>query len=250
MPREKQDNDEVRNLRSRRDLWSRSENLFSAIFVACQTALKDGYIDLDRANNLVAFLEQDTRIASIFPNNILHRMLAGAVSPGAWATNVEIAILDFIAALYLGEHPNQRVGIGVAIQIDGVRPLSVDKDPAHLTPPDHPEFYLDALIKRNPDIFDAIFNASSGEILLNDCFVGFTGAFDGTTRKECFAEVRMRGGVPTDQEYLLDFLFVAEKQYQQRYISGTLSGAITKRRIAGRPLILREAAWRTLTTSS
>jgi hypothetical protein len=76
-------------------------------------------------------------------------------------------------------------------------------------------------------------------LTIRDRFVGFTGDFREFTRKTCFEEVRKLGGVPSDPDMFLDYLFVSEK----RIISNQLFAAIYYRRVYGNPLILREADW-------
>lgn len=255
MPSAKPDKNEIYQLRQKRGIFSPGENIFARIFFACVKAIDGGYIDQGRAKVLLAVIKAEPKASNVFPNTLLLRVLETAVVHGQWSTDVENTLLKLISGLYFGEHISRRELIGVVIGIKSdfspfIREMSSEQDPEHVKPPEDIYEVLQEIANADAGVlagsFDLVFDQAPDEISLQDRFVGFTGEFRDVTRKECFAEVRELGGVPSEPAYYLDYLFVSESHSSNHLFSNQLQFAIYVRRTYGNPLIFKESVWRNL----
>jgi hypothetical protein len=251
MPSAKPDYREISRLRKERKLYEPGPNLFSDLYEVCRSTLEGGYVTKERAEKLLSFLRSNDRVSSIFPNNLLHKILDSICSEGNWSSENEKLLLSFIGELYLDYSLEDQsvVGIEIGVSSDlGIesKPLTTADHPELIKPPDI-QFALLDFINEN-GVFssiasDLLFDRLPKNINLQNHFVGFTGNFEGYTRKTCFEAIRKHGGVPSDPEYFTDYFFVARKSIAQNTISNQFAAAIYLRRLYGNPLIFTEETW-------
>jgi hypothetical protein len=251
MPSAKPDWKEISRLRRERKLFDPGENLFSDVYEACRSTLEDGYVTKDRAENLLSFLQAHDHISVIFPNSLLYKILDFVCKEGNWSSETENLLLSFIGEFYLDYKLEDQAVLG--IEIGFTADLSVETK--RLTTADHPELIKPPDIQfslidffENEGRFSRIargllFDQPPAHIDFQKRFVGFTGNFNGYTRKTCFEEIRRHGGVPCDPQYFTDYFFVASKSIEQSAISNQFGAAIYFRRLYGRPLIFKEENW-------
>jgi len=259
MPSVKSNYDEIMALvRTRKSSSGSGINIFSGIYLECCSALEGGYITQDRATKLLSYLETNIHIRSIFPNNLLYELLSKFCRKDGWSPDNEGVLLDFIATFYLNYRPDSEALIGMQFSLSPdmtviSKPFSKKDRPDMIRPPD---IYFDLidLVRKKKNLFEFeeitrfVYDPLPQGISFKDLFVGFTGNFDGFTRKSCFDEVRKFGGVPCDPSGptsgLTDYFFVANKSITQNVISRKLSEAIGIRRTYGNPLIFSEDSWK------
>jgi hypothetical protein len=207
MPSAKPDYKEISRLRKERKLFDPGANLFSDVYEVCRSTLEEGYVTKERAEKLLSFLRAHGNISAIFPNSLLHRILDFVCKKGNWSSENENLLLSFIGEFYLDYRLEDQAVIGIEIRVSPE--LSVETKP--LTTADHPELIKPPGIQFSLiDFFnkegrfssiarDLLFDQPPENINFSERFVGFTGNFDGYTRKTCFEEIRKHGGVPCDR---------------------------------------------------
>lgn len=228
MPSEKPNQEEIKNLRKKRGIFSASPeiNLYAEIHSQCCDAVDGGYTDFDRAINLLKYLNENKIIADIYPNNVLLLFLKSRCSsPDDWNGDAEHDLLNFIMAFYCSEEFCRGEVVPARNMCEAFRELNL----------------------MSVDLIDWLhsFHLSKckDEIDLADKFVGFTGKFEMFSRVQCFSEARRRGAVPCNPAPYMDYLFVGNDFEKYSVVSSKIEDAIFYRRLYGAPLILREMDW-------
>lgn len=248
MPSAKPDRSEVLALRKKLELFPFRPltNLFSDLFFECRTAIQGGYIDRDRAERLLAYLEANEHVSNVFPNCVLRDLTRSYVE--ANENELEARLLGMLVDMYAGDPRESRVPIGVSIGMreEGavtVEELSAKSNPEYITPPGDIQDSLSSLIAHDASLYGRVFDSLPTNFSFPDRFFAFTGPFAGSTRRACYEEVRRRGGVPCEPTFYCDYLFVSDSHIQDQVLSSSSISAIAARRTCGSPLILRETDW-------
>ena len=134
MPRIKPDWKEINALRNKRMRYDQGDNLFSDIYIQCRIALEGGYISKERAMMLLAYLGANSNVRSIFPNNLLYKMLENICGEEKWSSDNEGVLLDFIATFYMDYSLEDQTVAGVEISMSS--DMTVKSKP--LSTIDHP----------------------------------------------------------------------------------------------------------------
>jgi hypothetical protein len=251
MPSAKPDYKEINRLTKERKLFGPSAHLFSDVYEVCRSTLEGGYVTKDRAEKLLSFLRSNDNISAIFPNNLLYKILDFVCAEGNWSSDNENLVLSFIGEFYLNYSLEDQTVVGIELGVTQdldieTKPLTTSDHPELIKPPDIQFALLDFF--RNEGQFcgiarELLFDQAPENISFHKRFVGFTGNFDGYTRKACFEVIRKHGGVPSDPQYFTDYFFVARKSVDQSAISNQFAAAIYFRRLYGNPQIFTEETW-------
>lgn len=255
MPSTKPDYKEISSLRKERRLYEPDPNLFSDLYEVCRSTLEGGYVTKERAEKLLSFLRSNDKVSAIFPNSLLYKILDFTCSEGNWSSESEKLLLSFIGEFYLDYSLEDQFVVGIELGVSSdfsieTKPLTTAAGhPELIKPPDIQFALLDFI--NDEGMFssiakDLLFDPIPEHINFQKHFVGFTGNFDGYTRKTCFEVIRKHGGVPSDPEYFTDYFFVARKSIDQNAISNQFAAAIYFRRLYGNPLIFTEDTWNKL----
>jgi|GEM_PF-3253536 len=254
MPSAKPDYKEISTLRKERKLYEPGPNLFSALYEICRSTLEGGYVTKERSVRLLSFLRANDNITAIFPNSLLYKILDFVCTDGNWSSENEKLLLSFIGEFYLGYSLEDQTVVGIELGVSSdlgieTKRLTTADHPELIKPPDI-QFSLSDFIN-NEGMFSSIarellFDQALEHINIQKHFVGFTGNFDGYTRRTCFEEIRKHGGVPSGPEYFTDYFFVARKSVDKNAISNQFAAAIYFRRLYGKPLIFTEEIWNTI----
>lgn len=253
MPSAKPDTKEINALRVRRGIRYEeySAHLYTGLHTQCKSAVDEGYTSLERAAVLLEFLQANPRVAAIYPNNVLFRLLQEGCGDDGWSPEIEHDLLCFIYSIYLGyEKPdNLNTGIVISAQIEdgGLTVSTHAAEPKEPRPPTDLSFVMADSKLLSAKLKTALISEHLDTVTtkpdLKDRFVGFTGKFEFGSRADCFAEARKRGAVPCEPAPYMDYLFVSREFEEHGAISSKLDSAIFFRRVYGSPLILREQDW-------
>ncbi len=255
MPSAKPDKEEINALRLMRGIRYEeySAHPYIGLHNQCVLAVDEGYISPERATILHEFLHKNPLVATIYPNNILFRLVQEGCEEGGWRPEIEHDLLRFIYSIYLGyEKPdNLNNSIVISSQIeDGELTVSTHTEPKEPRPPADLSFVIADTLLLSVKLRNALLREHLDAIItkpdLKDRFVGFTGKFEFGSRAECFAEARKRGAVPCEPAPYMDYLFVSHEFEEYGTISNQLDYAIFLRRVYGHPQILREQDWNSI----
>jgi hypothetical protein len=214
-------------------------------------AVDGGFITPDRAKALFEFLQRDTAVSNVYPNNALARVLAGLCTEGGWSAQAEGELLHCLYSLYVGYETGgaaqRRIGISISYDVDDAAVTTSEIASSTFRPPADIAFYLgEQRTRESPrlrSLYDLIFDDAPVDMQLTERLVAFTGPFKLGTRADCFVALRHSGGVPCEPAPYLDYLFVSREHEAQRVISRQIESAIYFRRLQGTPKIYREADW-------
>jgi len=239
MPSVKPDNKEVTALLVARG-WrfgERPPNIYAELHRECEGEAGAGYVTQAGAKKLWKCLSANSRLGSIYPNNILALLLRDICELGEWCSDKEHDLLHMIHFLYLG------YGSEADLESEQLGP----HPPRHLSfaianSSFRSSFLREALAS---SYFDDLANSSN----IAGKLVGFTGQFRFGTREACFKEARRLGAVPCDPSPHLDLLFVGREFEGRGVVSSKLDLALYFRRVYGRLLVVRERVWEAVVAS-
>lgn len=251
MPSVKPDYKEISALRKERKLYDPPPNLFGDLYEVCRSSLKGSYVTMERAEKLISFLRSNAQISAIYPNSLLYKILTFVCTEGNWSPENVKLLLNYIAEFYLNYTFEDETFIGTefvfSVEHGFEKKSLTTQEYLELIKPPNIQFSLLNFFN-NENFFSSVarelmFDHAPVHLRFRKNFVGFTGNFNGYTRKTCFEEIRKCGGVPSDSTYFLDYFFVASKSIDQNVISSQLALAIYFRSLYGKPLIFTEKVW-------
>lgn len=176
-----------------------------------------GFITAAGASELLRWAQCQQNLPHYFPNNTLLRSLQNILLPGNWDAANEEALLRFLTACYLEEGLDEATW-GLNDYFRSPHPLL-------------------------GDLWEDIFDSPEMPLDLAGRFVEHTGKFAFGTRKDCWAKLRELGGIPVEQVWFLDYLFVSDELFMSRGFSNKIMHALVTRARLGMLRIFRESVW-------
>lgn len=212
MPLPKPNKAEITRILHAREISHNQENLFEPVSAAAIAALEGGFINQEKANTLLAWLESNHRISALYPNAQLIKALKTALVPGVWSQDLEHDLLRFISAVYLNPESLQ----------DNIYDLLLN--PTSLF----------------GDLYVELFDVPNTIPELHERLCAFTGPCEFGSRSKCYDAVTMSGGAPCTIATYTDYLFVSEQHISARVLSSSMADGVCVRMMFGNLLICSE----------
>lgn len=182
------------------DYFDAHDTLFDLTVPVFAQAVEGGYIDQQRAIELVAWLDSNPLIAAIYPYTQLHRALSLALSLNGWTSEAENALLRLITCVCteLDAGPNEDELLNLPQRLFG-------------------------------DMYEALFDIPTAPVDLNGWQVEVTGPCTKGSHREMTERAIQAGALPRKGTLRYGYLFVARAHIENRVLSSKILNAIFMR---------------------